>query len=155
MVKKQILLLFACFLLLAACNGRNNVMGLKPPADQPIELTKLSAKGVTDQQPADQAKNILSEYDEVEAVRAVNDGDMLVIGVKLHHNDRFRMDDIERNLRKKVKKNFSDMDITLSTDEKIHIELTKLEDELVNKKISKDDVKKRIKKIKKLSEEKT
>lgn len=153
---KRILILLGSLFLFSACSAAiDSNLGLQPPKDQPLELTKLSAKGISDQLPADQAKRILSEYDEVQAVRAVNDRDTLLIGVKLNHFDRFRMDDIERRLRKKVKRDFSEMNIKLSTDEKIHFELTKLEDAIVNKEITKKDIKKRMKKIEKLSGEET
>src|SRR5699024_1917942 len=126
---------------------------LQPPKDQPLELTKLSSNGQQDQQAANQAKQLLSEQGEIAGVRAVNDKEDLLIGVKLNHHDRIDMDDIERKLRKKMKQNFSNMNVTLSTDKKIHLELEKLEKKMQADAVSKEAVSKRLQKIKKLSKE--
>lgn len=120
-----------------------------------LELSKLSTKGLTDQQAADQAKNFLSYYEEVQSVRAVNHDGQLLIAVELNHHDRFSLDKIERELKREVKKQYNDMEITLSTDKKILLELTKLEEAITNNDISREDIKKELNRIKKLSKEQT
>src|SRR5699024_442026 len=120
-------IIFISVVILSACMGDGGTNSLKPSGNQPLELTKLSANGMPDQQPANQAKQIISEKEEVEGVFAANDGKELVIGVKLKHHDRFKMDKIQSSLRKKLDQQYSDMVVTLSTDEKIHLELRKLE----------------------------
>src|SRR5699024_3106016 len=117
--------------------------------------TKLSANGMPDQQAANLAKQIISEQEQVEGVRAVNNGDELLIGIKLNHHDRINMDNLEKTFRKKMKRNFSDMKVTLSTDEKIHLELKNLEEDLQAKRLSKEKFEKRLQKIIKLSKEET
>src|SRR5699024_8006603 len=98
------------------------------------ELTKLSVRGVTDQQPSDQAKEFLSHFEEISGVRAVNHDGEIVIAVDVHHHDRFSLDNIEEALRKDVRQNFSNMKVTLSTDQKIFIELKQLEEDILSQK---------------------
>lgn len=140
-------------LLLIACTNNDTLKQSK--GNDSLELTKLSARGITDQQPSDQAKEFLSHYDEVANVRAVNHDGELVVAVDVKHHDRFSLDSIEKNLRQDVRENFSNMKITLSTDEKIFIELKQLEEDILAQNIAKDDIKKRLKKIRKLSKEET
>lgn len=123
--------------------------------DNSLELTKLSTKGLTDQQPADQAKHFLSQFEEVSSVRAVNNDGQLLIAVELNHHDRFATDRLEKELTKEVKKQYNDMQITLSTDQKVLLELRKLEEAITNNNISKEDIKKELHRIKKLSKEQT
>lgn len=128
---------------------------VNPSTNDSLELTKLAAKGITDQQPADLAKQYLSRFEEVSAVRAVNNDGRLVVGVEVHHHDRFSLEHLEKELEKNIKKSFSNMDITLSTDQKIIIELARLEEDMLAKDITKDDIGKRLTKIIELSKEET
>lgn len=120
-----------------------------------LELSKLASEGITDQQPANQAKHFLSNYEEVAAVRAVNQDNQLLVAIEINHHDRFSLDDLEKELTKDVKKNFSDMKVTLSTDKKILIELRRLEEEISANTLSHEEIKERLHKIKKLSKEET
>src|SRR5699024_4268004 len=90
---------------------------------------------------SDLAKNILSKNDNVTHVYAVNTKDTLVIAIKVRHMKRFRLQKIKQELTKKMKKEFPKMDVQLSTDEKIVIELDKLEKKLETTSISKKELK--------------
>lgn len=149
----RLIVLICTLFLLTSCMQKDPTF--RPTGNDSLELTKLSSKGVTDQQPADQAREFLSNYEEVASVRAVNDDGKLLIGVEVHHHDRFSLDNIEKELRKAVKRNYRDMDITLSTDKKILIELAQLETDMMNQKISKDDIKQKLRELIKLSKEQT
>lgn len=156
MLQKVLLTVILAGLMLSACMGKPNYNSLEPANQQPVELSRLSSKGISHQDTSVQAKQALSEDKEVIGVRAVNDGkDQLLVGVKLRHHDRVNKDELEKQLHKKVQKQFSDKKIMLSTDEKIHLELKKLEDDLQNDRLSKKDFQERLKKIKKLSGEQT
>lgn len=146
--------LTSCILLLfTGCMQKDS--NVEPTGNRTLELTKLSTKGITDQQPADQAKEFLSHYEEVSGVRAVNHKGQLLVAVEINHHDRFFLDNLERELRKDVKKNFQEMKVTLSTDQKIFIELDQLETDMTNKDISQKEIKKRMNDLKKLSKEQT
>jgi|SRR5690625_205504 len=147
-------LFISCFILfIVGCT--NNETTLIPSGDDSLELTKLANDGITDQQPANQAKQFLSEYEEVSAVRAVNHDNQLVVAVDIFHHDRFSLNKLEKQLTKDIKKNFSDMHVTLSTDQKILLELKRLENDITANAVKKDEIKKRLHKIKKLSREET
>ena len=143
---KQLLLITGCLVMLTACMGKQNDYGLAPDKSQPLELTKLRANQMNGQDAANKAKNILSNYEEVKSVRAVNHDQQLLIGVELNHNDRFHMHEIEKELQKDLKDDFDDMKIHLSTDTKIHLEVKKLENAMEDKQLSNKEISKRIKK---------
>lgn len=153
MKKANFILLCFCVLLFSGC--MKNDLTYEGSNEETLDLTKMSTKGINDQQPADQAKYFLSQFEEVQSVRAVNHEDELLIAVELKQHDRFFLDDLERDLKKEVKKQYRDMQITLSTDKKILLELTELEEAVTNQDISKDDIGKELKRIKKLSKEQT
>lgn len=152
---KKLLLVTGCLIIMTACMGKQNDLGLAPDESQPLELTKLRANQINGQDAANKAKNILSNYEEVKAVRAVNHNKQLLVGVELNHNDRFQMHEIEKKLKKELEKDFNDTNIHLSTDQKIHLEVKKLENAIQDEQLSDKDISKRIKKIINLSNEKT
>lgn len=142
-------------LFLIGCSNKNDDSALKPSNDQPLELTKLSTQGVTDQQPSNQAKHFLSQFPEVSQVRAVNVGGDLFVAVNIRQRDRFSLDKIESDLRKKIIEEQPNMDVTLSTDKKFIVELEKLEKQIDKKELSKEKLQKKVDKLKKLSKEET
>ncbi len=152
-VKGKLIVIFTTVLLLTACT--NNDTAIQPEPKDDFELTKLSVRGVTDQQPSDQAKAFLSQYEEVSGVRAVNHNGTLVIAVDLRHYDRLFLEDIEKALYKDLQRNFTKMQITLSTDRKIFLELERLEKDILDDKLSSADIKKRLNDIITLSKEQT
>lgn len=139
--------------LLFACTNKDPTW--QSQGNDSLELSKLSSRGVTDQQPADQAKEFLSHYEEISGVRAVNHDGQLVVAIDVHHHDRFSLDHIEKTLREDIRRNFSNMKVTLSSDQKIFIELKQLEEDILAQNISKNDIKKRLNEIQKLSKEET
>lgn len=152
MVKK--LFIISClFFILIGCT--NNDPTYQTSKKDDLELTKLKSDVPVDQQPANQAKEFISHFEEISAVRAVNHDNELVIAVDINHHDRFQLDHLEKELTKDVKQNFSEMNITFSTDQKILIELKKLEEDIQANKLSSDDIKQRLSEIKKLSKEET
>lgn len=150
-----IIFLLSMFVL-TACMNNDNEQSLQPTGkNRDLELIKLSSTGVTDQQVANQAKEILSHYEEITSVRAVNAGGHLLIAIDIEHYERFELDNIEHDLQKEIKKNFKNMKVTLSTDQKILLELKQLEEDIEAQSIHTDDLKKRVKELVDLSKEQT
>lgn len=142
-------------LFLFGCANNERDSAFKQTSNDSLELTKLSTQGVTDQQQANEAKHFLSQFPEVSQVRAVNvDGDLFV-AVNVRQRDRFSLDSIENDLRKKLIENQPNMNITLSTDKKFIIELEKLEKQIDKKDLSKKELQKKFDKLKELSKEET
>lgn len=147
--------LFIALLLLAGCSNDDRKETLTPTGDQPLELTKLSTNNKFNQQPANEAKDLLSQYEEVAGIYGVNNDSQLIIAIDVDHLDRFDLTDIENALKQKVKENFNEMSITLSTDHKLRIELEQLEHAIQANKITKKALTKKINDLKKLSKEET
>lgn len=156
MQRKILLTITLAGLLLSACMGKPNYNSLEPTNQQPLELSRLSSEGISHQNSSVQAKQALSEEEEVIGVRAVNDGkDQLLVGIKLRHHDRINKDELEKKLHNKAQEQFPNKKVMLSTDEKIHLELKRLEEDLQNDRISKKDFHKRLEQIRQLSKEET
>jgi len=155
-IKKKLVLIYLSVLVLSACMNNTNNQSLQPTGDnRDLELIKLSAVGVNDQQASNQAKEYLSHYEEMTAIRAVNAGGHLLIAIDVEHFERFDLDNIERDLRKDLKDNFSNMKVTLSTDQKILLELERLETEIENQTINSEELKKEVQELVSLSKEQT
>lgn len=158
MYLKKVFLLFLGVFILTACsnNNANPDQILEPTGNRDLELVKLKSNDNIDQNPSNRAKELISEeYDEVSAVRAVNHKDDILIAIDVDHHERFDLDDIEKKIEKQVRNQFSDLKVTLSTDQKILIELEKIEADIMNNNISNDQLKKKITKLKSLSKEQT
>lgn len=149
------LFIIGTLLMFTACMNNEGNLTFEPNQNEDLELVKLSADGVVDQQPANQAKEILSNYEEISRVRAVNHDSNLLIAVEIDHNERFNLDNIEREVRKKIKQNFSKMKVTVSTDQKLLLELRHLENAIAENRISEQALEKQMDKLIKLSKEET
>lgn len=152
---KHIIILAGCLFMLAACTNKPINQNIKQQNNQGLELNKINANSPVDQQSANRAKHLLNKYEEIKSVRAVNLDKQLLVGVQLKHHDRFNKNDIEKKITKDINKHFPDLKVTLSTDEKIHLEIKKLEQALQERKLSKKELADKIKKIISLSKEKT
>lgn len=149
----KILLTFGIIFFLIGCSTDPNMDTSED--DDNIELTKISTNKVIDQQASNQAKNILSKYEDITTVKAANTDKILLIAVEIEHNKRFNLDDIEKKLTKQMKKSFPDMKVMFSTDQKIVIELDELEKDLQANKIKNKALKQKIKHLVTLTKEKT
>ena len=148
--KKIMILSF--FFLLIGCGVNNDTTEQN---DHPIELTNISTKQPVDQTPSNQAKQALSQYDGITSIKAVNTKDKLLVAVEIEHQRRFQLEKTEKKLTKKMKDQFSNMKVEFSTDQKINLELEKLEKELKSGSMSKKELTKQMNHLIKLTKEKT
>lgn len=145
--------LILLLIVLTACTKKEPTF--EPTKNPGLELTKLSSKGITDQQPSDKAKQLLSQYEEVSGVRAINHDGELFVAIDIKQSDRLSLKSLQRDLRKKLKDEFQNMGVHVSTDQKLLFEIEKIENELIDDSISKNEVGKRVKNLKKLMKERT
>ena len=146
---------FLCLaLLLTACGNEPPQEQGQQSVDSP-DITKISNEKLISQQPTNKAKDILSDYEEITAIKSVNTKDSLFIAVEVEHHERFTMSQLEKKYKKEMKKHFKDMKIEFSTDKKIVLELEKLEQKIHHNDISKKEMEKKFKQIAKLAKEQT
>src|SRR5699024_1331449 len=111
-IKKYVILLFLLLILFGCSqnNGTANHDTNTTNDNENVEFTKYSktsSDDFIDQDKANKAKKMLSKYEAIKGIKAVNTPKQLVIAVKVHHNKRFQLDKLERKFSKKVKKEFS------------------------------------------------
>ena len=153
MYKKSFVLYVGFVILLTACG---NDLSMEPADNnEKIDLTKISNETLISQQPSNKAKDLLRKYDEIITVKAVNTDETMLIAIEIEHMKRLELAKIQKQYQKEMKKQFKDLDVELSTDKKIIIELNKLEKQIINAEIQNKELKKKLKQIVKLSKEQT
>jgi hypothetical protein len=153
MRKTTVFFFFCLALLLTACGNEPQEQG-QQGRDSP-DITKISNEKLISQKPANEAKDILSDHEEITAIKAVNTKDSLFIAVEVEHHERFTMEQLEKKYKKEMKKHFKDLKIEFSTDKKIVLELDKLEQKINHNDISKKEIEKKFKQIVNLAKEQT
>ncbi|MBR3120424.1 MULTISPECIES: hypothetical protein [Oceanobacillus] len=153
MYKKSFVLYVGFVILLTACG---NDLSMEPADNnEKIDLTKISNETLISQQPSNKAKDLLRKHDEIITVKAVNTDETMLIAIEIEHMKRLELAKIQKQYQKEMKKQFKDLDVELSTDKKIIIELNKLEKQIINAEIQNKELKKKLKQIVKLSKEQT
>lgn len=138
-MKKLIFFLIIFPLILLGCNIGGQAEDVKP--------LFIGANKIVDQSKSDEAKQIVLSMDEVIEVKGVNTDKDIYVAVKVKQFDRLFLDPIRNNAHNKVKKRFPNANVHISTDKKVFLELEKLENEVHQNKINKQNFQKRIKKI--------
>jgi len=152
----RIILMIGFIFLFVVCNANSNTdTSQQGEKNNDIELTEISNTKTVDQQPSNQAKQVLQKYTNITKVKAANTSKLLLIAIDIKHSKRFSLKKTEQYLAKKMKKEFPDMKVEFSTDQKIVLELDQLEKDLQANKVSNKKLKKRLKKLAKLKNEKT
>ncbi|MEK5441616.1 YhcN/YlaJ family sporulation lipoprotein [Fredinandcohnia sp. FSL W7-1320] len=141
-------LLFLTIGLLAGC--KEDMDSIK---SQGTSITKISAKTATNQSVANQAEELLIKRDDITGVRGVNKDKELLIAIKVPQKDRFQLSTIEKEVKKELKKQYPEHNIQVSTDQKIFLELDKLEKKLEKSKVGEKELKKELDNIKSLMKE--
>lgn len=137
-------------LILAGCNN-NQTSSQKDDS----KYVKLSSNQPTDQQISNKVKEKLKNYDKITNIHALNTPKLLILTFEVTHFNRFNLSKLKADIKKEVKEMFPEIDLTVSTDKKIILELRELESNIEKKSISEKALTKKLKEIKKLSEEET
>lgn len=120
-----------------------------------IEYTNLSTTQSLQQDVANMAKETLSENEDITSIKAVNTKKDMIIAFEIHHLKRFRLQEIREKVQEEMDQKFSDFNVIVSTDQKIFLELDRLEDKIFSDSISKKELNKKIKELVKLDKEQT
>ncbi|WP_010096854.1 hypothetical protein [Ornithinibacillus scapharcae] len=134
-----LILIGLLFSLTIGCSEENSSQ--QQNNQNPVNVTKISAKNVYDQEYSNEAKQILSTKEDINNIYAVNTDDLLVIAIEVPHHERFNLKKLNTTLSKEMDKKFKNIKVELATDKKIILELTKLEEKIKNNNISKKELK--------------
>src|SRR5699024_11740405 len=91
------------------------------PKYESNQITNISNSKSNNQQHANEAKQLLSGYNEVSRIHAVNHDKDLLIAVDVNHEDRLQLDELVKNLRKKVEKQCKNLNVTFSKVGRAHV----------------------------------
>lgn len=138
-IVKRIIMLVLFLILLSGCQ----MLG----AQEDVRPMQLAQNAVLDQEQADEAKKIILSMEEVVEVKGVSENENIYLAPNVKHFDRFRLKEIRKYAHEHVKKRFPDATIHVSTDQKIFMELERLEKELKNRSISEERLKKELRKL--------
>jgi hypothetical protein len=124
--------------------GCGNLTG----ANEEVRPMHITEHAVIAQDKSDHAKKIVLSMDEVVEIKGVNDNKgKIYLAPRVKHFDRIRLKGIRKKGYDSVKKQYPNAKVFVSTDQKIYMELEKLEKELKNKSISEQRLKKQLKKL--------
>lgn len=120
-----------------------------------IQFTNVKTTQSLLQETANSAKNILSQHDNITTVKAVSSKKNLVLAFEIDHLKRFNLEKIRKKVQKQMDEEFPNLDVIVSTDKKIILELDRLEEKIRSDSISKKELNKKLEKVVKLDKEQT
>ncbi|MEY8750792.1 hypothetical protein [Alkalicoccobacillus gibsonii] len=137
MYKKLIFVWMICLLILTACGGAENIKSLSDDEIIPV----VSQSDMT------KAKELVLQMEEVIDVRGIQYEHLLFLDPKVKQFDRLKLEHIRQEAFKRVKDEFPESKVHVTTDQKIYMELEKLEQQLADEKINAKDLKKKLEKL--------
>jgi len=117
--------------------------------------TGHAAQALLDQSVARKAAQRVEKMREIKGALAVNTNEKLLLAYQVKHMQRFKLKQIEKNVRKELKKQFPDHDIIISSDIKLFWKTEELIQKMEKKDMSEKEIDKEISKIEKLGNELT
>ncbi|WP_257347148.1 YhcN/YlaJ family sporulation lipoprotein [Pseudalkalibacillus decolorationis] len=99
---------------------------------------------------------ILKSIDDlkgVEDIRMVRSRNKLLVAIKITNFDRFQLEEITGKVKKKLKKQHPDKEVTVSSDKKIFLELDRLDNRIKSEQLGEDQINKEVEKLIKLSKD--
>lgn len=124
-------------------------------AEDNRNLIKLNSHESTEQQVSNEVKDIVSNKQGITNVHAVHTRELIVVAFEVKHFKRFNLTSLRKKVKEDLEMKFPKQDIVVSTDKKVILELSKLEEKLESNSITEEKLNKKLKEIKKLSEEET
>ena len=154
MKRKWLLIIVVPLLILTSCKNEPTI-DTSSEERQQVELTKISSNQNIKQVPSNKAKEKLRNYEELTKIKAINTEQDMLIAFDIDHHERFSLDQFEKELKKEMKKEFPNLNVHVSSDKKILLELERIEKKLQNNDLTDKKLKKELKDIIKLSKEQT
>ena len=105
------------------------------------------------QEVSNEVKDYISRHDHITSVYAVNTFDALVIAFEVNHFNRFQLQTYKDQLTKQMKRKYPTYESIVSTDQKIILELKRLEKGIIDETMSMNDIQKEIRRLIKLNKD--
>lgn len=134
-MKKIIIIFIMISLVGCQMNEQNNM--------KPLQINDA----IVEQTKANRAKEIVQSMEEVTEVRGVSYDNSIYIASHVKPFDRFFLNEIRKKAHDAIKKRYPEATVHVSTDEKLFIEIEKLEQQLKKQSISKEKLSKRLKEL--------
>ncbi|HZH62941.1 MAG TPA: YhcN/YlaJ family sporulation lipoprotein [Metabacillus sp.] len=152
---KQRIITISCIIIImmiaSGCNTVNN-----SNKNNKTNITNVSYQQKKDVNTSADVEKLLMDEKEVHNAIAVSTDKKILIAVVINQMERFRIEEIEKRLKKMIEDEYPKHDVDLSTDKKIFLELEKLKRKINEQEdMSEKKIKKELKRIKSLSEELT
>lgn len=153
---KIIYIAFICFFTLAACNQdtEEGKTGKNQNQQPNVEQIKNQKDTIT-QQPSKKAKRLLSQFEEITEIHAVNTKHTLLVTVEIEHHERFTLKKKQKQYQKLLEQEFKGEHVEVSTDKKIVIETKELEKQVKENKLTQAEINKEMDRIIRFSREQT
>src|SRR5690625_7951889 len=148
-------IIISILLLFVGCGKNRPNMDSTSNPNIDIQFTNVKTTESLAQENANTAKRTLIQHDHINTVKAVNSEKDLVIAFEIDHLKRFNLEKIRKKIQKEMDEKFPDLNVIVSTDQKIVLELDRLEEKIFSDSISKKELNKKLKKIVKLDKEQT
>ncbi|HLR07770.1 MAG TPA: YhcN/YlaJ family sporulation lipoprotein [Bacillota bacterium] len=125
------------------------------PNGKNVDIRQISTQNPINQTISNDIKDQLKKHDEITAIKAVNTPKTAVIAVEIDHLKRFKLADHRKTYKKEIEKAYPNLNVALSTDQKLIKEIDALEKKVKNKSISNKKLEKEVKRLVDLMKEQT
>jgi hypothetical protein len=156
-MRKQFIVAMIVGLLIVGCAREKEE---KQQSSQGTNMIKTSTDGTAhsykvDQSVAKQAVQRIKAREDVKDAVAVSTKDKLLLVYQVKHMYRFRMKQIQKDVKQQLKTLFPDHEVIVSSDLKIFWKTDELRGKIHKDGMSERKINRQIEKLKKLSEERT
>jgi hypothetical protein len=155
MRKKACSLLFVA-LIMTGCQAKNSsiddrtaLLGVVNP--KPIVLSNNPELTKT----AEKVKHEVGSFNELYDVSVIVGDHTILIAYKVKHLHRFKMKKIEKDLTKRLEKEYPDEKFVVTSDYKLFLESIRLNEKIKKKNLSNKEANKQLKKLVQMTKERT
>ena len=120
-----------------------------------IQMTKITHTQENAQNTANKIKDMFASDQDITILSVANASKDIIIAFDVAHYKRLGLQTKQETIQGAVEEAFPNYNVTVSTDQKVLIELEKLEQAIENQELSKDDIEKKVADIIFLENDKT
>ncbi|TSB46855.1 hypothetical protein [Alkalicoccobacillus porphyridii] len=136
-MKHRYLAVLLIVVFITGCGEADNTKALSTEVGEPVQR----------QAEVDEAKQILLSMEEIKDVKGVQYTHLLFLAPDVKQFDRLKLEHVRQEAFQKVKKEYPNAKVHVSTDKKIYMELDKLERKLYDHDISEEELKNKLMKL--------